>query len=67
LKRQINSLLFERLALSKDKKGLMRLAKKGQKIQKPADLVKDICLQIQTLLAKQERTYGRIEKKTCPA
>ncbi len=41
LERQVNSLLFERLALSKDKKGLMRLAKKGQEIQKPQDLVKD--------------------------
>lgn len=41
LERQINSLLFERLALSKDKKGLMRLAKKGQEIQKPDDLIKD--------------------------
>ncbi len=41
LERQINSLLFERLALSKDKKGLLRLAQKGQEIQKPQDLVKD--------------------------
>lgn len=41
LERQINSLLFERLALSKDKKGLMKLAKKGQEIQKSEDLVKD--------------------------
>jgi len=32
LERQINSLLYERLALSKDKKGLMRLARKGQTI-----------------------------------
>jgi predicted nuclease of restriction endonuclease-like (RecB) superfamily len=41
LERQINSLLYERLSLSKDKKGLMRLAKKGQEIQKPADIFKD--------------------------
>jgi predicted nuclease of restriction endonuclease-like (RecB) superfamily len=41
LERQINSLLYERLALSKDKKGLMRLAKKGQEIQKPVDIFKD--------------------------
>jgi len=41
LERQINSLLYERLALSKDKKGLMRLAKKGQEIQKPVDVFKD--------------------------
>ena len=30
LERQINRLLYERLALSKDKKGLLRLAQKGQ-------------------------------------
>jgi predicted nuclease of restriction endonuclease-like (RecB) superfamily len=41
LERQINSLLYERLALSKDKKGLMRLATKGHKVQQPADVFKD--------------------------
>lgn len=41
LERQINSLLFERLALSKDKEGLMKLATKGHEIQRPADMFKD--------------------------
>jgi predicted nuclease of restriction endonuclease-like (RecB) superfamily len=41
LERQINSLLFERLAKSKDKAGLMRLAARGQEIQSPADVFKD--------------------------
>ncbi len=41
LERQINSLLYDRLALSKDKKGLMHLAKKGQEITKPEDVFKD--------------------------
>ena len=41
LERQINSLLFERLAKSKDKAGLMRLATKGQEIQTSADVFKD--------------------------
>ena len=41
LERQINSLLFERLAKSRDKKGVMKLATKGQEIQKPADVFKD--------------------------
>ena len=41
LERQINSLLYERLALSRDKKGLMRLAVKGHEAQKPADVFKD--------------------------
>jgi len=41
LERQINSLLYERLALSKDKKGLLRLATKGHEIAKPGDVFKD--------------------------
>jgi predicted nuclease of restriction endonuclease-like (RecB) superfamily len=41
LERQINSLLFERLAKSTDKQGLMQLATQGQIIQKPADVFKD--------------------------
>ncbi len=41
LERQINSLLYERLALSKDKKGLMHLATKGHDVQRPADVFKD--------------------------
>ena len=41
LKRQKNSALFERLALSRDKKGVLELSKKGHTIDKPADAVKD--------------------------
>ena len=41
LERQKGSLLFERLALSKDKKGLMRLAHKGQELQAYGDMIKD--------------------------
>jgi predicted nuclease of restriction endonuclease-like (RecB) superfamily len=41
LERQINSLLFERLAKSRDKKGVMKLATKGQQVQTPADVFKD--------------------------
>ncbi|MBI3755037.1 MAG: DUF1016 domain-containing protein [Deltaproteobacteria bacterium] len=41
LERQICSLLFERLALSKDKKGVLELAKKGHHIAAPSDIVKD--------------------------
>ena len=41
LERQINSLLFERLAKSRDKTGLMKLATKGQEIAMPADVFKD--------------------------
>jgi predicted nuclease of restriction endonuclease-like (RecB) superfamily len=41
LDRQINSLLFERIALSKDKKKVKELSIKGQLIRTPEDLVKD--------------------------
>ena len=41
LERQMNSLLYERLALSKDKKKVLEMAEKGQIIEKPADLIKD--------------------------
>ncbi|MCX5751094.1 MAG: PDDEXK nuclease domain-containing protein [Candidatus Saganbacteria bacterium] len=41
LDRQINSMLFERLALSKDKKGVLKLASKGHKIEKPEDVLKN--------------------------
>ena len=41
LERQKGSLLFERLALSKDKKGLMKLAQKGQELQTYEDMIKD--------------------------
>jgi predicted nuclease of restriction endonuclease-like (RecB) superfamily len=41
LERQIDSLLFERLAKSRDKKGLLRLACKGQEIVTPSDAIKE--------------------------
>ena len=40
-KRQIESMFFERLALSKDKAGLKKLAQKGQIIETPEDALKD--------------------------
>jgi predicted nuclease of restriction endonuclease-like (RecB) superfamily len=41
LERQINSLLFERLAKSRDKAGLLALASVGLEPVQPADLIKD--------------------------
>ncbi len=41
LERQIASLLFERLARSRDKEGVLALAREGQEVHTPADLVKD--------------------------
>ena len=41
LERQINSLLYDRLAKSRDKKGALALANKGHEIFSPIDLIKD--------------------------
>ncbi len=41
LKRQMKSMLFHRLALSTDKNEVMRLAKEGQIIERPEDILKD--------------------------
>ena len=41
LKRQVASCLYERLALSKDKNDVRRLADKGQVIVKPEDMLKE--------------------------
>ncbi len=41
LQRQYNSSLYERLALSKDKDSIMRLAQEGQTINKPDDIIKN--------------------------
>lgn len=41
LRRQFDSALYERIALSKDKKGVEQLSKKGVVIEKPEDIVKD--------------------------
>jgi predicted nuclease of restriction endonuclease-like (RecB) superfamily len=41
LERQIQSLLFERLLKSTDKKGLLQLANKGHQVSRPVDIIKD--------------------------
>jgi predicted nuclease of restriction endonuclease-like (RecB) superfamily len=41
LQRQFDSALYERLALSRDNKGIQQLAEKGQIIEKPFDVIKD--------------------------
>ncbi|RTD91041.1 DUF1016 domain-containing protein [Variovorax atrisoli] len=41
LQRQMASLLYDRLAKSKDKKGLLRLATHGQEVMQPLDVLKD--------------------------
>jgi predicted nuclease of restriction endonuclease-like (RecB) superfamily len=41
LKRQFNSGLYERLALSRDKEGIRKLAQEGQIVAKPSDVLKE--------------------------
>jgi len=41
IKRQFDSSLYERLALSRDKKEIKKLSKKGQVIEKPQDMIKN--------------------------
>lgn len=57
LERQKGSLLYERLALSKDKKGLMKLAKKGQELQTYNDMIKDPYVLEFTGLSPQSKLY----------
>ena len=63
LKRQINSQLFERLALSKDSSAVMKLAKRGHIIETPDDVIKDPYV-LEFLNLKEENVYteSRLEQ-----
>ncbi|MCV2487059.1 PDDEXK nuclease domain-containing protein [Flavobacterium sp. SH_e] len=41
LKRQYDTALYTRLALSRDKEGILKLSEEGQIIEKPKDIIKD--------------------------
>ena len=63
LERQKGSLLFERLALSKDKKGLMKLTQKGQELETYDDMIKDPYVLEFTGLSAQSKFYeSRLEQ-----
>jgi len=68
LRRQINSALFHRLALSKDKEGVLELAKKGQVISSANDLIKDpyifefLNLPEQSLYTESDREEALLDK-----
>ncbi|MEW6653672.1 MAG: PDDEXK nuclease domain-containing protein [Bacteroidota bacterium] len=65
LRRQINTALFQRLALSKDKKGVLELSKKGKEIKSEEDLVKDPHI-LEFLKIPQSYKYSEkeLEQKT---
>jgi predicted nuclease of restriction endonuclease-like (RecB) superfamily len=60
LRRQFNSALFERLVLSRDKKGINELSKKGQIIDKPEDTIKDPYV-LEFLGLPEENKYSESE------
>lgn len=63
LSRQIGSLLYDRLAKSKDKAGLMQLATKGQEIEKPADAIKDpLILEFLNIHQWHQLTENKLEE-----
>lgn len=55
LKRQFDSGLYERLALSRDKEGIRRLAQEGQIVAQPGDLLKEPLVLEFLGLAEQSR------------
>ncbi len=60
LNRQINSMLFERLALSKDKNIVLKMSHKGQIIDSSKDLVKDPYV-LEFLKIPQDSSYSEKE------
>lgn len=66
LKRQMNSMLFQRIALSKDKEGILQLAQEGNTVNQPEDLLRDpYVLEFLQLPEKPKYTEGDLEQKIC--
>jgi len=64
LKRQMKSMLFHRIALSKDKKGVLKLAEQGQEIQKSEDILKDpYVLEFLNFPENNQYLEGELEEK----
>ena len=63
MERQLNSGLFERLALSKDKKKVKELAKKGQIVDKPEDVLKTSYV-LEFLGLEEKATYTESDLET---
>ncbi len=64
LRRQIDSALYLRLAASKDKDGILRLAREGSFIQRPEDIIKDTyTLEFLNLPEKNRYTEQDLEQR----
>ena len=62
LGRQVGSSLYERLALSRNKDDVMRLAREGQTIEKPSDVIKNpITLEFLGLKSDSVYTESKLE------
>jgi len=57
LERQFDSMLYERLTLSRDKKKILELSKKGQVVERPEDIIKDPYI-FEFLGLKEDKTYS---------
>lgn len=63
LSRQVGSSLYERLALSRDKEEVMRLAREGQTVEKPDDIIKNpLTLEFLGLKPDAAYTESKLEK-----
>ena len=63
LQRQYNSSLYERLALSRDKNGVLRLAKEGNVIEKPEDIIKQPTV-LEFLGMEEKAKYSETDLET---
>ncbi|MDR2563209.1 MAG: PDDEXK nuclease domain-containing protein [Prevotellaceae bacterium] len=64
LKRQMNSMLFHRLALSKDKEGVLAIAEKGAEIMQPEDIIKDsFVFEFLGIPEKEQYLEGELEER----
>jgi predicted nuclease of restriction endonuclease-like (RecB) superfamily len=64
LKRQMKSSLFERLALSKDKEGVLKLAREGHIVESADDLMKDpFVLEFLNIPQQHQYLEGELEEK----
>jgi predicted nuclease of restriction endonuclease-like (RecB) superfamily len=63
LRRQFNSSLYERLALSRDKKKVAELSRKGHIVEKPEDVMKDPYV-LEFLGLKEDSAYSETDLET---
>ena len=63
LQRQYNSSLYERLALSRDKEGVLRLASEGNVITKPEDIIKQPTV-LEFLGMEEKAKYSETDLET---